>query len=75
MKTYKWNIRDFDKYERTFENVNFSMKNTQTSQQHTNKYEIFLETSSKNFKLHNNVKTHQGIQKMCPIRRWKAQAS
>ena len=39
---------------------------------HIPKYEFFLEKSAKNFKLHNIVKTHSGIQKMCSTRRWKA---
>ena len=39
---------------------------------HIPKCEFFLEKSAKNFKLHNIVKTHSGIQKMCPTRRWES---
>ena len=39
---------------------------------HISKYEFFFEKSAKNFRLHNTVKTHPGIQDMCPTRRWKA---
>ena len=42
---------------------------------HIPKCEFFLEKSAKNFKLHNIVKTHSGIQKICPTRRWKAKTS
>ena len=38
---------------------------------HISKYEFFFEKSAKNFKLYNIVKTHPGMQKMCPTRRWK----
>ena len=67
------NISDFDKCERTFENVNFSMKNTQTSQQHTNasKYlknvsDTALESLNIILSLTNNFGYYTG-KELCPL--------